>query len=216
MTLVNERGKFLQNISEITARIYLRRLSLIELERELDIQIKTALNRGVKISHLDSEKHLHLINPVYRIVVRLAKKYSIDKIRNINSSARFYAFLIGKRYLFRSMFGNTAILKFLASGKKEINRDNQIKTTDAAFSLTEVLRISSNKYEELFNSFQEGTTELFCHPGYIDSEWNRPPLSEEKFYVNLNRENELKTLLSGSLREAIMKLKIELINYYQL
>jgi predicted glycoside hydrolase/deacetylase ChbG (UPF0249 family) len=82
--------------------------------------------------------------------------------------------------------------------------------------LTEVLRISSNKYEELFNSFQEGTTELFCHPGYIDSEWNRPPLSEEKFYVNLNRENELKTLLSGSLREAIMKLKIELINYYQL
>lgn len=215
-SLINKKGRFLGNIFKIAAGVYRRRLSLTELEAESDAQIKKALDRGINITHLDSEKHLHLISKVYKIIVKLAKKYGINKIRNINEYPYVLKFMPSDTSILSSSLCKTSLLQFLSKRAKRINSIYSIKTADYSFGIMDTGKMTLEKYERLFNCLKSGTTEISCHPGYIDEEWLRPPLNTEKYYINLSRERELDTLLSARLKEIIRDSDIELINYAQL
>jgi len=213
-TLTDENGFFLQGVFKIVKRIYQKRLNLTELELECDAQMKKALDNGIKITHIDSEKHLHLFNHVYRIIVKLARKYGINKIRNINEYPYIARFMLDRNHIFNSSLCKATALQILSMRVKKINSINYIKSTDYSFGLLGSMTL--NKYERLFNYLEEGTTEILCHPGYIDEEWRQPPLNRERYYININREKELNALLSPALKETIHKLNIGLINYKEL
>jgi len=215
-TITDKNGFFLSNILTIVTRIYQKRINIDELEAECVAQIKRGLDRGVNITHLDSEKHLHLINPVYNIVVKLAKKFGINKIRNINERPYILKFALGGRFIFNSSLGKTAMLSLLSMRRKKVNSINSIKTTDYSFGLLSSGSMTLNEYERLFKHLANGTTEISCHPGYIDEEWRNPPLNREKYYITTKRERELSALLAPGLKEIIQKLNIELINYKEL
>ena len=83
-TLTDKNGFFLGDIFKIVGRICSKRMDFTELEAECDAQIRKALDNNLKITHLDSEKHLHLIFPFYIIIAKLAQKYGISKIRKVN------------------------------------------------------------------------------------------------------------------------------------
>lgn len=53
---------------------------LTEVEREFRRQIETVLAK-VKVSHIDSNKHIHAIPPIFDMVCRLAKEYGIPQVR---------------------------------------------------------------------------------------------------------------------------------------
>jgi len=215
-TITDAKGFFLQDVFSIATKIYQRRISLKELEAECEAQIKMALDKGINITHLDSEKHLHLISHVYNIVVKLAKKYGINKIRNINEYPYISRFLLNGKHIFNSSLCKTAILQLLSMCRKKINSLNSIKTADYSFGLWDSGSMTLSKYKRLFEHLANGTTEILCHPGYIDEEWRKPPLNREKYYMTLNREEELAALLSPRLKEIIQKLNIRLTNYEEL
>lgn len=213
-TLTDENGSFLQSVFKIVKRIYQKKLSLFELELECDAQMKKALDSGIKITHIDSEKHLHLLSHVYKIVVKLARKYGINKIRNINEYPYIARFMLDRNHILNSSLCKAMALQVLSMRVKKINYINYINSTDYSFGLLGSMTL--NKYERLFNYLKDGTTEILCHPGYIDEDWRRPPLNRERYYVNINREEELSALLSPVLKEMIRKLNIELVNHKEL
>ncbi|MGH9849710.1 MAG: carbohydrate deacetylase [Blastocatellia bacterium] len=55
---------------------------------------------------------------------------------------------------------------------------------------------------------QDGCTELSCHPGYIDAEFQSS--------YSVEREAELRTLCDPSIREALVKQQIQLVSYRDL
>ena len=57
----------------------------------------------------------------------------------------------------------------------------------------------------LETEFKEAYTELSCHPGYMDSNF-------QSFYA-IERETELRTLCDPRIRQKISELNIELINF---
>lgn len=215
-TLTDKNGFFLGSVFRIAGRIYQRRINLVELELECDAQIRKALDRDINITHIDSEKHLHLISHVYKIIIKLAKKYGINKIRNINEFPYIVRFIFNKKNIFDFSLYKAALLYFLPLSKKRINSSNFVKTVDYSFGLFDGRGMISDRYEKIFNYLKDGTTEIFCHPGYIDEEWRQSPLNSEKYFINTNREKELEALLSSRLKEIIYKLDIELINYRKL
>ncbi len=215
-TLVGKDGFFLQDIFKIIKHIYEKRISLLELETECEAQINKALEKGIPITHIDSEKHLHLISRVYEIIVRLAKKHGINTIRNINEYPYMLEFVLRGGQISSTALGRIALLQILSRSKKKINSANSIKTADYSFGLLERNGMSLNKCERLFEYLKDGTTEIFCHPGYIDEEWQSAPLNKQRYYINTARERELEVLLSPRLKEAIHNLNIGLVDFSML
>lgn len=215
-TLVGKDGFFLQDIFKIIKKIYEKRLSFLELEAECEAQINKVLERGIRITHIDSEKHLHLISHVYEIVVRLAKKYGINTIRNINEYPYILKFMLRGGKILSLTLVEITLLQILSQRKKKINSINSIKTVDYSFGLLNRDGMTLSKCERLFEYLKEGTTEIFCHPGYIDGEWQSAPLNKQRYYINTFRERELEVLLSPRLKEAIHNLNIKLVNFSKL
>lgn len=69
-----------------------RRGSLLQqIEAELEAQLQRLEADGVEADHLDSERHIHLIPPVFERVVRVARRHGIRFIRSGSEVAWTYA-----------------------------------------------------------------------------------------------------------------------------
>lgn len=53
-------------------------------EAEFEAQFNVAIKNNIKIHHLDGHEHIHIIPSLNRIVRKLAKKYDIERVREIN------------------------------------------------------------------------------------------------------------------------------------
>ena len=69
---------------------------------------------------------------------------------------------------------------------------------------------TSEELLRLINNVNDGTTEVMCHPGYVDDAF-----AKESVY-NFQRERELKILTDPSIKEAIEANGIELITFAEL
>jgi predicted glycoside hydrolase/deacetylase ChbG (UPF0249 family) len=79
-SLVTERGVFASKRA-IVRRALLGRLNLQELECELTTQVARIADAGVTVSHFDGHKHLHLLPGIAPVVVRLARRFGVVRIR---------------------------------------------------------------------------------------------------------------------------------------
>ncbi|NOY82620.1 MAG: ChbG/HpnK family deacetylase [Kiritimatiellaeota bacterium] len=66
------------------------------VEAEWDAQIRFLTFRGLKLTHLDSHRHVHMIPWLYRIAQRLAGRYDIPEIRHTRERAVF-SIRVGRR-----------------------------------------------------------------------------------------------------------------------
>ncbi|HEX9837968.1 MAG TPA: ChbG/HpnK family deacetylase, partial [Anaerolineales bacterium] len=69
---------------------------------------------------------------------------------------------------------------------------------------------TQEKLMRLINELDEGTTEIMCHPGYVDDAF------EKESVYNKQRERELTILTDPSIREAIQANGISLITFAEL
>lgn len=60
--------------------------NLQSLENEIEAQIVKIKETGISISHIDGHEHVHIIPSINKIVRKLAKKYDIPRIREINEN----------------------------------------------------------------------------------------------------------------------------------
>ena len=63
---------------------------------------------------------------------------------------------------------------------------------------------------DIIDNLSEGTSEIMCHPGYIDAAF-----ASESVY-NYQRERELKILTDPTISEAIQANNIQLITFAEL
>jgi chitin disaccharide deacetylase len=150
---------------------------------ELKAQIQKIVSAGLKISHLDSHKHTHLVPGVFRTVVKLADEFGIPWVRlPLDPSFRF-----ANRYYRR-----------FATGKN-------VRMTDHFLGF----RLTGSLTEETFiaalEKLEGGTTEFMCHPGYLGEE-----LKQARTRLKESRLRELEALTSPRVRKLIAERGIEL------
>ncbi|MBI4902366.1 MAG: ChbG/HpnK family deacetylase [Acidobacteria bacterium] len=177
----------------------------IDVEGELDAQIRRIVDAGIQPSHLDTHKHTHLLPAVLRVVARLSAKYGIRWVRRPFD----YPMHAGEAPLKRRLLGRT--LGFLRPYFHNTLAAHGCRTTDhfAGFSITGYLR--TNELVGLLEQLPMGSTEFMTHPGFCTEE-----LRKARTRLKESRAEELRALTAPETRQAVQRLGIELGSYRRL
>jgi predicted glycoside hydrolase/deacetylase ChbG (UPF0249 family) len=195
-SLVSNVGIF-HTLPRFILRLLLGSINLSEVERELKAQIEKVLTTGLKVTHLDSHRHFHIYPSILRIVIRLAKKYKIDRIRCplVTSVFPYSLKELALRGLSRRALG--------------MLKENKIRHNEKFFDLLKVER--RNDFLSAFTDFCEnipsGITELDCHPGFITEE-----LDGIEATIH-NRDLQIEILTNPDIRGLLQRHSIKLISY---
>jgi len=198
-TLLDARtGEFLPMVA-LVWKAYRGKLDPREVRRELDAQLARANDAlgalGMRVTHIDSHRHLHCLPLIFDEVVGAARRHGITHVRH-----PYEARLLLKRA--RSVLA-AHVLRAVVSSRPPLD--------DVAFAGVGAMgsRTFDRDLLTLLSALPAGTTELMVHPGY-----DSPELAAIDRYRR-PREQEVRALTSPMLRDRILELGVQLTTFGQ-
>jgi len=186
-SITDENGNFFKYTPFIE---HIPQMDMDEVKAEWQAQIEAFINAaGRKPTHIDSHHHSSYFAPqLFRRMLELAQQYDCairfpftDQISfELEETYKHVPNLIGE---FNPHRPDSFLVDFY----------------DEQATHEELLR--------LINNLSDGTTEIMCHPGYVDEDF-----ANESVY-NFQRERELKILTDPTIKEAIETNGIKLITF---
>jgi predicted glycoside hydrolase/deacetylase ChbG (UPF0249 family) len=160
--------------------------------QELRAQLEKITATGVRLTHLDTHKHTHVIPSVFSALMRLALEFEIPFIRLPYDS------------------GWGLVRPLDRYGRKRLARD-KLRFTDhfMGFRLTD--HLSESSLIRSLAALPAGSTEFMCHPGFL-----RADLQRAITRLKETRQQELAALTSESIKREIERRNIILTNYREL
>ncbi|MCG2720190.1 MAG: ChbG/HpnK family deacetylase [Nanoarchaeota archaeon] len=179
----------------------LHKINLKEVEKEAEEQIRKVLNAGIKPTHLDSHKHIHVFPGIIDVFIKLAKRYNINKIRlPLNK-------VVNYKLLFSIQGLKHFIVRFYSRKAKRNFKKANIKTTEQFYGVLETGKLSIASLKKILKNVK-GTAELMCHPGYFD-----PNVTDG---LRNTREKELRAVTNQEIRDFVKKQDIKMISFGEL
>jgi len=207
-TLVRPDGTFAHAPSALAVALLRRRIALQEVEREWRAQIARARDAGIAPTHLDAHKHVHLLPPLLRVGMSLAREFEIRGMRAgaepglvtrlAPADAQWYKIWV------LALLGRRARRKLMAAGTK---------VPDRVLGVLDGGRLDGGRLERLLARDEEGVTELMCHPGYDSPELRHLQAEAGGRYPVAAREVEVRALTAPDLRRILLERGISLIHY---
>ena len=193
-SLVDSKGKLLKNYQQFLYRYFKNQIDFQEISIELEAQIKKALNSGIKLTHLDSHQHLHVLPGICKIVKELMEKYGIKNIRmpSITLKNRFSV--------------KSHALSIFSSQSIKFFKNSEITHPDYVLGIGTSGVLNEQRLVQLVKNCDSGTSEIVCHPGFSDLDFK-----EHYAHWQYNPEIELEALKSSQIKDLIRQLNIELI-----
>ncbi len=167
-----------------------------EVEIEWDTQIRALMFRGVRISHLDSHRHVHMIPWLYRIAVRLADKYGIPEVRHARERIRFSLRIARSA----EVFTNGGLVKLLIL--RALGLFCPRRTERSLFSVLYTGRIRAEMLDRL--AAASSPVEALVHPGFpgLDQPVQFYDTNEQAYRLSPHRRAELEACLETALQRA--------------
>jgi hopanoid biosynthesis associated protein HpnK len=213
--LVDHRGMLRHTPLSLAAGLASRRIPAREVERELRAQVEKVIAAGIRPTHFDGHKHIHMLPWVLRITAKLAREFGIGAMRcsaerpvglgNLlrrNSPGAVLAQYAGGRVL--------AAMSF-ACDLRGILRRAGLAAPDYFFGLSHTGFLDAESLAKILYNLPPGTSELMCHPGYAGA-----ALRSTGTRLAEQRERELAALVRPEMRQALERLRVELISYGEL
>ena len=103
-TLIGTDGFFHPNYGSFLRRYITGKIAVVEIETEFRAQLRKVLDAGLRISHIDSHQHLHVLPAILEIVTRLAGEHGIPAVRLPDERGAFASLFRGhlKRWVPRT------------------------------------------------------------------------------------------------------------------
>jgi len=190
LSVTDENGNFLKYNAFVEN---LPKLNIAEVKAEWQTQIEAFIKAaGRRPTHLDSHHHSSFFSPIlFRGMLELAKEYDCairfpftkDVSSELEETSKQAAELINE---FNPRRPDVFIVDFY----------------DEKATHQELLRI--------INSVKAGSTEIMCHPGYVDDAF-----TQESIY-NKQRMKELDVLTDPAIKQAIQAKEIDQITFADL
>jgi predicted glycoside hydrolase/deacetylase ChbG (UPF0249 family) len=211
-SIVNDRGDFKGGPEALLLRVARRNLRIKEVEMEWESQIRKVVNAGIQPTHLDGHKHVHMLPGMFEIVLRLAKRNAIPAVRISHEGSSLRAALSSGENqnipLVMKQGMQARVLKLLARDARALAEAAGIATTDYFCGIAQTGELTIEGMKCLLQNLPEGTTEIMCHPGFMDKE-----LEESATRLRDSRELEVQILTSPDLRNLVASQGIRLIDY---
>lgn len=209
--LVGNDGKFLENAGKLWYRFALDQVNEKVVDLELSAQIARVKDAGIEPTHVDSEKHLHILIPeLGRIICRVAKRHGIECIRIIREPMWM---LEGVR---RPPIVQFAKLAFINRNSKKLSQMATacgLHFVDHFYGFSMSGMMEPQVYCALLRRALPGVMEIMCHPAVspMASSGVRTPSWLDRY-----RRREYRALLDPATREAFTLENVELIHYGKL
>ena len=211
-SLLNDAGEFTGGTKGLLLRRASGGLLLDEVEQEWDAQIQKVRDAGIEPTHLDGHKHVHMLPGLFEVALKMAKRHGIGAIRVALETSSLRAALASgaKRHAGVVMKQGVEArgLKLLARDARELAERAGIATTDYFCGIAQTGELTRKGVEELLKSLPEGTTELMCHPGFVDA-----ALEKTGTRLQESRQAEMEILMDTVIRNLVASQGIRLIDY---
>ena len=181
-------GSFPTTLKRFLARLFTRRIRAAEIEAEVTAQIAFLQDRGVRLTHIDTHKHLHIFPTVLRPVLRAARARCISAIRNPFEPAWALRATQGAPWL---RLAQAAAAHSLEPIVRRIIDDEGFVTTDGTIAIAGTGILDAATLRTLLGQMPAGRWELVTHPGYNDAD-----LARVRTRLRASREVERAALLT--------------------
>jgi chitin disaccharide deacetylase len=198
-SIAGSEGFLCKDYRDFIFRAFKKRIDFFEVESELEAQIKIAFDAFRTPTHLDSHQYLHLLPSVFRIVVKLAKKYRIKWIRHPfqNESIKPLSF---------SSYIKKIGLVVTSDYQRSVLKKNHIFYPDYSYGIMKSGHLRESDLIRLLRNLPLGVNDIVCHPGLN-------PENDKYKSWHYRWEEEKDALKSESVRCLIKELNIKIINY---
>jgi chitin disaccharide deacetylase len=163
-------GALYPSIGAYLKRLYTARIRSAEIEAEAAAQIALLQSYGLRLTHVDTHKHLHMFPQVLRPVLRAARAAGIRAVRNpfepiwsINATADAP----------EMRRAEVLLLRRLEPRFRRIVAQEGFVTTDGAIGVLATGSLNLSVVHALISAMPEGTFEFVSHPGYRDEALSR-------------------------------------------
>jgi predicted glycoside hydrolase/deacetylase ChbG (UPF0249 family) len=202
-SLIGFGSKLHRSASTFATRYMTGRIALQDVEHELEAQVRKVLDQGVKVTHLDGHQHLHMLPKVFKIAVKLARKYDIGAVRY--PAERVSLDMIRNWHLV-----SRAIQLLPLKLCCYLGRDADVFRTDHFVGFIHGGNLSKQNLAKLIQCLpRDGTCELMCHPGLEDTD---SPYSHWGYHWS----DELEALMDPATLDLIRRHEIQLTSYGEL
>lgn len=202
-SLVTRDGRLHDNAFAFTGHYLRGRIDAGHLARELDAQIQRVRDTGLRISHLDSHQHLHMLPAVWEIVAGLAIRHGIPAARRAAERPAPYMATDPRRW------PRLAQLLVLSGLGRRIRRAPLVQP-DHFVGFFFGGRLGLRRLLGLIERLPDrGVTELMCHPG-------RPDPASPYAHWRYGWLEELAALTSPRVRAALESRGIALARFSDL
>jgi predicted glycoside hydrolase/deacetylase ChbG (UPF0249 family) len=201
-------ARFRPSLAVFVSDLVRGRIREADIEAEATAQIRSLLDAGVPLTHVDTHKHTHMFPGVLRPVMRAAVRCNLRAIRNpfepdwsraatprAGALRRFQVRLLGSRQRY---FLEQARLMNLA-------------TTHGALGVLATGTLDIVTLRRLLRAIPNGDWELVCHPGYHDG-----ALDAARTRLRQSREVERGALLQAIPEAVAVDPQLSLIHFGQL
>jgi predicted glycoside hydrolase/deacetylase ChbG (UPF0249 family) len=211
-SLLNESGEMQGRPESLLLRLARRSVPLHEIELEWDAQIQKVRDSGIEPTHLDGHRHVQMLPGLFEIALRLAKKHGIAAIRISHEESSLRAALSAGAKQKGTVVMRQGVqargLKLLAPDAHEKAERAGIATADYFCGIAQTGEMTREGVMRLLEILPEGTTELMCHPGYMDA-----ALAKSATRLQASRQTELEILTDTVIRNLVASQGIRLIDY---
>ncbi|MBN2199432.1 MAG: ChbG/HpnK family deacetylase [Candidatus Aminicenantes bacterium] len=206
-SLVDRRGLFFSSGAAFLKKLFSGRIRTEDLEREARAQVERALGAGIRLSHFDSEKNVHVFPRLMDVVVGLAGAYGIRKVRFINE----FGFSRSPSQTLKAFLLSLACRRSAARLRRA-----GIVIADRFYGICNSGRITAGRLMKIFGGLKDGSAEVMVHPGLVDRELESMEETMGTYYINRYREGELKALTDPRLPGEARRLGVRLISFHDL
>lgn len=168
------------------------RLDLTEVEEEAAAQVEAVRAAGVDVSHLDSHKHLHQLPGVADVVLRVAKRLGIERVRctleETAGAAGTPPAVVASRWV-RLRLARRLLPAIAGAG---------LRTTARVFDVRELIALDDRSRRERLLRRPGVVSEMFCHPGTERADREKPGSCSRHAESRFLRSDELGRLLRAA------------------
>lgn len=205
-TLVDDMGKFRKNACQFFFDYLRNRISMKEVKKEFRAQIEKIYDSGIKVTHIDSHQHIHVLPDILKIATELAEEFGIKYIRcpkeKIELSNIFFLRKIPR------LVQQIALNIFCFYSRKQLKR----YTVDHFFGFYDGGHLRKNRLLKIFAKQNNGISEIMCHP----ASRNDGKTWVKYSHWNYNWHDELNCLLDNDISNLIKQQGIQLISFSEI
>jgi hopanoid biosynthesis associated protein HpnK len=205
-SLLTNDGSFWPDYLAFTREYLKGRIKPEHVETELRWQLQKVVGSGIKITHLDSHQHLHVLPGLPRIIGGLACEFGIKRIR---IPAEPLSFMRTDEWSWGRLLGRT-VLTGCAIGARRWYRRQGLRYPDCFLGMLSGGRTNHQNLQAILSQLPEGITEIMVHPGCDNA------VLDATYHWGYQWQSELKALRAPAILEKLRQMAVTLISYREL